>query len=179
MASELDVLKLISEQLSAAGIQYMLTGSFALAYYATPRMTRDLDIVVNLGEDDVSSIVNAFSKEFYVDIDDARAAVISRRMFNLIHLESGIKVDFIIRKITEYRQMEFERRKAISFGGVDTWIVSCEDLILSKLLWSVESQSDMQHRDVLALSKTSIDWVYLRKWAEALGVLSTLDRLLT
>jgi hypothetical protein len=46
MASELDVLKLISEQLSAAGIQYMLTGSFALAYYATPRMTRDLDIVV-------------------------------------------------------------------------------------------------------------------------------------
>jgi hypothetical protein len=179
MASELDVLKLLSARLTAAGIQFMLTGSFAVAYYATPRMTRDLDIVVHLREDNVASIVHGLSKDFYVDLDDARSAVISQRMFNLMHLESGIKVDFIVRKDTEYRQIEFERRKAISFGGVDTWIVSCEDLMLSKLLWSSESHSEMQHRDVLALSGTSIDWLYLRKWAEVLGVSATLERLLT
>jgi hypothetical protein len=37
-------------------VQYMLTGSFALAYYATPRMTRDLDIVVQLREVDVEPL---------------------------------------------------------------------------------------------------------------------------
>jgi p-hydroxybenzoate 3-monooxygenase len=36
---------------------FMLTGSFALAYYATPRMTRDLDIVVALSERDVNTLV--------------------------------------------------------------------------------------------------------------------------
>lgn len=51
MLSELDVLKLVSERLSNNRFQFMLTGSFALAYYATPRMTRDLDVVVDLHAD--------------------------------------------------------------------------------------------------------------------------------
>ena len=50
MITELDVLKLVSERLTATQIQFMLTGSFALAFYATPRMTRDLDLVVRLGD---------------------------------------------------------------------------------------------------------------------------------
>jgi hypothetical protein len=53
MATELDVLKLVSERLAAAEIPFMLTGSLALAYYATPRMTREVDLVVQLSQDDV------------------------------------------------------------------------------------------------------------------------------
>jgi hypothetical protein len=45
----------VSERLEAAQLPFMLTGSFAMAYYGKPRMTRDLDLVVSLGEDDVSS----------------------------------------------------------------------------------------------------------------------------
>jgi hypothetical protein len=44
--TELDVLGVVSDRLSANGIACMLTGSFALPYCATPRMTRALDIVV-------------------------------------------------------------------------------------------------------------------------------------
>jgi hypothetical protein len=40
VTTELDVLGLVSDRLSAHGLPFMLTGSFALAYYATPRMTR-------------------------------------------------------------------------------------------------------------------------------------------
>jgi hypothetical protein len=178
MATELDVLKLVSERLAAAEIQFMLTGSFALAYYATPRMTRDLDLVVQLSEGDVPAIIEAFSDEFYVDPDDARTAVNSRRMFNLMHLRSGIKVDFIVRKESEYRKVEFERRTAVQFGGIATWIVSREDLILSKLLWSLESNSEIQRRDVASLTHISLDWVYLRRWAGSLGVSADLERYL-
>ena len=39
-------------------------------------------------------IVEAFSGEFYIDPEDARTAIISRRMFNLMHLQSAINVDF-------------------------------------------------------------------------------------
>jgi hypothetical protein len=42
--NELDVLKDVSIKLEKSGIDYMLSGSFAMSYYAEPRMTRDLDI---------------------------------------------------------------------------------------------------------------------------------------
>ena len=61
MATELEVLGIVSDRLSNAGIEFMLTGSFALAYYATPRMTRDLDLVVALEERNVDSLVAAFA----------------------------------------------------------------------------------------------------------------------
>ena len=133
MTTELEVLGLVSDRLSAHGLPFMLTGSFALAYYATPRMTRDLDIVVALQESDVDSLVAAFESDFYVDADAARTAILSERMFNLMHLESGVKVDLIVRKSSEFRQVEFARRKPVAIAGIQSWIVSCEDLILSKL----------------------------------------------
>lgn len=69
-----------------------------MAWYATPRMTRDLDIVVALKETDVDALVDAFLPDFYVDRDAASLAVRTERLFNLMHLASGIKVDLIIRK---------------------------------------------------------------------------------
>jgi hypothetical protein len=57
MLEELEVLRVVSGRLEEALIPFMLTGSFAMAYYGKPRMTRDLDLVVALGEDDVSGIV--------------------------------------------------------------------------------------------------------------------------
>jgi hypothetical protein len=35
----------------------------------------------------------------------------------------------IVRKNSEYRHAEFERRKSVEFAGISTWITSREDLI--------------------------------------------------
>jgi hypothetical protein len=142
MATETDVLAIVGDRLSSQGIAFMLTGSFALGYYATPRMTRDLDIVVAIEAAHVDPLVATFSADFYIDADDVRAAIASERMFNLMHYESGIKVDFIVRKSSEYRQHEFSRRQRVTLGSVSTWIVSREDLILSKLVWAQATTSD-------------------------------------
>jgi len=84
----------VGERLSAQSLP--LTGSFALAYYATPRMTRGLDIVVAL-------VRRGFSADFYIDADAVSAAIENERLFNTMHLSSGIKVDLIVRKSSEYR----------------------------------------------------------------------------
>jgi len=139
MTEELDVLRIISELLRAADVPFMLTGSFALGYYGKPRMTRDPDFVVALMERHVDALVSAFSTDFYIDEDEARSAIKSQRMFNLMHLDSAIKVDLIVRKNSDYRQTEFERRKLVEFAGISTWITSREDLILSKLVWANDS----------------------------------------
>ena len=102
MLEELEVLRIVSERLEAAQLPFMLTGSFAMAYYGKPRMTRDLDIVVSLGEDDVRGIVAALSPDFYIDEDSVRSAVASQQLFNLMHLATSIKVDLIVRKGSEY-----------------------------------------------------------------------------
>jgi len=170
MIGELDILRIVSERLDVARLPYMLTGSYALAYYTTPRMTRDLDLVVSLGAEDVGAIVGIFAADFYVDAAAVRAAVLSQRQFNLLHLQSGIKVDLIVRKTAEYRQVEFARREQVDFAGVSTWIVTREDLILSKLVWAKDSGSELQQRDVRALMDDSVDTRYVEQWAARLGV---------
>jgi hypothetical protein len=79
MISELDVLRIFSERMDAAQIPYMLTGSYALAFYTTPRMTRDLDLVISLDEDDVGAIVKVFESDFYIDADEVRSSVLTQR----------------------------------------------------------------------------------------------------
>lgn len=177
MTSELEVLGIVSQRLDACGIQYMLTGSFAMAYYATPRMTRDLDLVVALMESDIEPLVANFSADFYIDASAVRLAVKARRLFNLLHLESGIKLDFIVRQDSEFRRVEFARRAQVAFAGVCVWIASREDLILSKLIWAQETDSELQRRDVRALLADSLDQAYLELWAGRLGLLPLLKTL--
>jgi len=170
MTDDLAVLKIISERLETERIAFMLTGSFALAYYATPRMTRDLDFVVACEERNVAQLVSAFSPDFYIDEDAARSAVRLQRLFNLMHLKSGLKVDMIVRKDSDYRIKEFERRQRVQMGNVATWIVSREDLIISKLVWARDSGSELQRRDVRTLLAPALDTQYVTDWASRLGI---------
>jgi hypothetical protein len=178
MNNELDILRMVSERLARLGIPFMLTGSYAMAYYATPRMTRDLDLVVELRAADVEGLVAAFAADFYVDADAALAAVRNERLFNMMHLASGIKLDMIVRKSSPYREMEFSRRAPGVLGDVPTWLVSREDLILSKLVWAKESESELQQRDARNLLSDTVDREYLSRWAAELGISGLLERLM-
>jgi len=175
--TELDVLKDVVKRLEEAKLPYMLTGSMAMNYYAEPRMTRDIDIVIALGNTDASKVMELFSDVYYISEDAVNTAVRDLSMFNLIHLDSVVKVDIIVRKSEEYRRHEFDRRYQIEFAGIKLWIVSKEDLILSKLCWSKESQSELQFRDIKNLLKTEYDKKYTNKWAGELKVLSLLEML--
>jgi arsenate reductase-like glutaredoxin family protein len=168
--SELDVLQDVVTRLESRGFDYMLTGSLAMNYYAQPRMTRDIDIVVALTGNDVRQIMATFGTDYYIPEETLVTAIRAATIFNLIHLESVVKVDIIVRKADEYRRHEFDRRMAVEISGFKTWIVSKEDLILSKLHWAKDSRSEMQLRDIKNLLATSPDMEYIRKWAKQLGI---------
>jgi hypothetical protein len=63
MQNELDIVRDVSARLESAGIGYMLTGSMAMNYYAQPRMTRDIDVVVALRPADAALVVRLFSSD--------------------------------------------------------------------------------------------------------------------
>ena len=96
-------------------------------------------------------------------------------MFNVIHHDSVIKVDCIVRKHSKYRRVEFERRLPVSIASFRTLIVSKEDLILSKLVWAKDSRSELQLGDVKNLLSTSYDSDYVQGWAQSLGVAPLLE----
>jgi hypothetical protein len=109
--------------------------------------------------------------------DNLEQAIASIGIFNLVHVENVIKVDIIVRKDEAYRRAEFERRRAVDLEGARIWLVSKEDLILSKLVWAKQSASEMQRRDVQNLLATDLNREYLNRWAERLGVKSLLEEL--
>ena len=84
---QLAVLKLVAARLDAADIPYMITGSVAAGHYAQPRMTRDLDFVVDLEPVDAERMVALFGDQFECDLESIRSAITRRALFNLIHLD--------------------------------------------------------------------------------------------
>lgn len=149
----------------------------AMAAYGNPRMTRDVDVVIECSEQDTDPIVRLFEKDCYINRDAVVEAVANRSMFNIIHNEWIIKADFIVRKDDPYHQTEFGRRREITVAGNPLVVVAPEDLILSKLKWAQESQSELQMRDVRELMATGIalDREYLEQWAQTLGVRASLQ----
>lgn len=178
MQNEIDILRDVSEKLTGAGISFMLTGSVALSYYAMPRMTRDIDIVVALDPGDVQKILKLFGAEYYVAEEAVSDAIRRESMFNIIHFESVIKVDFILLKKTAFAVSAFARKTNLESDDFQTSVISREDLILSKLDWARDSGSEMQFRDVSNLLSADCDFEYLRKWADTLSVRETLESLL-
>lgn len=179
METELDVLRDVSQRLERTEIAFMLTGSLAMNYYAQPRMTRDIDLVLQISAEQIDSLLRTFESDYYIDRINVARAIAQRSMFNLIHNKAIIKIDCVVLKNDDYRQEEFIRRRKVSLGDFETWIVSREDLILSKLVWSKHSASEMQLRDVKNLLSEDCDLIYLRKQATYLTVSETLNELLT
>lgn len=178
MDEQLEFLKLIASRLDSIGISYMMTGSMAMAVYSIPRMTRDIDLVVEIEPGDVENIVHLFSEDCYIDRESVRQAVLAHSMFNIIHNQWVVKADFIIKKNEAYRREEFSRRKKMVIEESVIFVVSVEDLILSKLVWGKQSQSSLQHNDVRLMVSTvsELDWTYMEKWAVVLGIYPLLEK---
>jgi len=77
---------------------------------------------------------------FYLDEEMVHNAIFIQGLFNIIHNDLLVKVDFIVRKNTPYRQEEFLRRQRSNIDGFAAGLVSAEDLLLSKLLWAKDSE---------------------------------------
>ncbi len=161
----------VIDVLNITNIPYMLSGSVAMGTYIIPRATRDFDFIVHLQTKDIDSFVKHFKDGYYCDADAIRDAIKNRSMFNIIDHNSGYKADFVILKNEDYRQTEFNRRVQMEYFGKSVFLVSAEDLLLSKLLWIQTYQSALQMEDIKNLSKLeTLDWNYIHEWIKKLRI---------
>ena len=86
MSEQIEALLVATRHLEAASVPYMVSGSTAMNFYARPRMTRDIDIVIELPASEVNRLVDAlYSDDFYIDDEMATLATRRRHMFNVVH----------------------------------------------------------------------------------------------
>lgn len=128
----------------------MVAGSVASSIHGEPRSTQDVDLVIDPSMASLRVFVRALPEEdFYVSEDAAMEALGARRQFNVIDMVTGWKADLIVRKNRSFSVSEFQRRERATVLGVDVYIASAEDVVLTKLEWaSVDGGSERQLRDV-------------------------------
>lgn len=162
--SMIETLRDFVEIADKLGIEYMVTGSFAMSEFGEIRTTRDVDIVVQLSEKHISPLIKAFGVPYYISENSIRRAIEHRSMFNIVNSEWGTKIDCIIQKDTEFAKQSFGRRRRVAVSGIEFWTTTKEDLILSKLNWSRDTHSEMQIRDIANLTRSEYDSDYVSAW---------------
>ena len=150
------------------GIEYMVTGSFAMSAYGEIRTTRDIDIVIQITKSQALPFAKLFENEYYISDQSVRRAIERRSMFNIINQAHGGKIDCIVLKDTEFARKSFERRYKERVSGIEFWTTTKEDLIISKLNWARDTNSEMQIRDIANLTSSEYDLVYVSGWIEHL-----------
>lgn len=173
------VLQLALARLDAVCIPYMVVGSLASSLHGVPRTTHDADVVIAPTTDTLAGFVRSMEQDFYVPRGAAAVALRERGMFNVVHLETGFKLDFIVRKARPYSEEEFGRRQEVPFEGGRCWFASPEDVLLSKLEWAKLTGSERHVQDaagIVQVQRDRLDWGYLRLWGRELSVLDLLRR---
>lgn len=157
-------------------IPYMVVGSVGSMLYGEPRLTNDMDVVLELEAGMVDALRDAFpSPQFYVPPRAAVLDAIARRhQFSIIHVESGSKIDLVLRKDDAFAREEFSRRRKVAFSEHrDCVSASPEDLIVAKLCSYRAGGSEKHLRDVravLSVSGRELDMVHIEGWVKALGL---------
>lgn len=172
--SVLAVFTRIISALDQAGIPYMLVGSFASAYHGVSRATQDIDVVIDASEQQLQVLIQRLSGEdYYADLDAALQARQQQSLFNIVDMATGWKIDLIIRKSRAFNEEEFRRRKLVHLQGIELFVASAEDVMISKLEWAKLAESRRQIEDVAAILRirgNSLDRDYLEKWIDELGL---------
>ncbi len=178
-----ELLRFVAGVLEQLGLAYFVTGSTATIFFGEPRLTNDIDIVVDLPPNRIQELCRAFpSPDFYLDEEAVQRAVRRRSQFNVIHPASGLKVDLIVPALTPFDRSRFARMRRVKpAADYEVSFASPEDVILKKMEAYREGGSDKHLRDiagVLKISGKDLDRSYIEDWADRLGLVDIWQEIL-
>jgi hypothetical protein len=173
--SQSELLALVTQTLTRLGIDHMITGSLASSLYGEPRATHDIDVVARFDERHVAPLLTAFpAPQFYLSEQNIRDALNPPGMFNILEINSGVKIDIWRVTTDAFDQARFARRRTEVIDQHEIMFSSPEDIILAKLVWAkLSGGSEKQLTDAIRVYETqyeALDHPYLNEWVERLGV---------
>lgn len=174
MSNFLQTFSEIIKILHSENIAYMVVGSLASMSYGEPRLTKDMDMVLSCDPGIGLKLAKLFSPpDYYLPPQEIMGQeIVNRRQFNLLHIPTGLKVDFIIQKADAFAAHEFERRVTVSLlPNFDVMMATPEDVIVKKLAYFQEGRSSKHISDIRGiLAHTEVDREYIEHWTNLLNL---------
>jgi hypothetical protein len=167
---------LFTDRLNQLGIRYMVTGSVASMAYGEPRLTHDVDIVIEIARDQCQRFGDLFpGEEFYcppVEVLLIESARPQRGHFNLIHHDTGLKADIYPCGRDQLSAWGLDHARQIVIDNSTVWIAPPEYVIARKLEYYAEGGSEKHLRDIegiLEVSGAAIDSATLERNIDLVG----------
>ena len=110
MNSDTIVLEVI-DALEAAGVPYMLVGSFSSNLYGVPRSTKDADFVVQLGETPITAITGRLSPGFSLEPQMSFETITGTYRYVVRHAASAFSIEFFQLSNDPHDIERFARRR--------------------------------------------------------------------
>lgn len=152
---------LFTRPLEEAGIDYMVTGSVAAMLYGEPRLTHDIDLVIELSRERVPEMVRCFPQEnFYLPPQEVMVEEVVRAQrghFNAIHHGSGFKADFYPMAGDLLHRWGMEHRERIPIEDTKIWAAPAAYVILRKLQYYREGGAEKHLGDIRAMLELAGD----------------------
>lgn len=149
--------------LEGLGVRYMVTGSLAAMSYGEPRVTNDVDVVLELAPRDAARFVRAFANE--PDLYVPPTAVIVEALtggggagssFNVIAPARALKADFFP-ALDELARWGLDHRRREPVEGAAVWVAPPEYVIVRKLQYFKAGHSAKHLDDIRSMLRFSAD----------------------
>ncbi len=161
----------ITKVLEGLGLRFHFTGGVAASYYGEPRLTQDLDVVIQIEPDqpEARELLDTLSSGYLISESAAQEAIRTCRLFQAIDQESLVEIEF---HVGEKIPGELGRsRPRELFPGLVAPLVSPEDAILSKLIWLRSGSHKAEHDAKMMLRRDEdLDREALQERAASLGL---------
>jgi hypothetical protein len=149
------------EPLNKLGVTYMVSGSVAMIAYGEPRVTHDIDLILLLSTATIPLFENAFPlKDFYIppaEVIEVEARRESRGHFNILHHRTGFKADVYIVAGDPLHKWGLAHRTMFNLQGHQMPIAPPEYVIVRKLEYYAEGNSDKHLQDIRKILHISGD----------------------
>lgn len=175
-----EIAQAVVQALEAEGIPYMLVGSFSSNAYGIPRSTKDVDVVIELGEHPIRNVVDRMGANFKLDPQMSFESVTMTIRHVIQAVGSEFKIELFHLSDDPHDLERFRRRKSVAMESGTAYVASPEDVIITKLNWyskqnRLRDREDV--RDVLAAQGDALDFDYIHSWCEKHRTRDLLDEI--
>ncbi|HPM80957.1 MAG TPA: hypothetical protein PLF81_09665 [Candidatus Anammoximicrobium sp.] len=170
------VLLSVVDALTAAGVPYLLAGSFSSNYYGIPRSTHDADFVVELQGRPIMSLQRHLDPALRIDPQVEFETVTGTRRNVVTARGVAFEVELFRLSDDAHDQQRFQRRRTVALLDRNISLPSPEDVIITKLRWLRKKDRD-DIAGVIAVQGEALDWEYIYRWCDEHGTREVLEEI--
>ena len=171
---------MVIDALEALDVPYILVGSLASNFYGVPRATQDADFVVQVEQDGVRDIVQRLGSRFRLVPQTSFEMVTATTRYIVEAVDVPFQIELFLLSEDPHDQERFLRRRTVKLMDRQTFVLTAEDTVITKLRWSRHGNrtKDIEDvRGVIAVQSDRIQWDYVETWCERHDTRDLLDEI--